>query len=240
MVSVYREVAGDRVEAVLPRHCPWGGDGTECRVGVQGHRERASGPGHVLVVARCHAHGQSFTLYPAGFTPYSRVPVVGAGADAVRDDGTVFGAVVDAALGTLWPVHSVRCRGCGQTQRRWLRQCAGWLGIAGGVAACEAAAARLAVPLAVALGGYGRFHASAFRRSRGPALDAVLRARAWHLDDLPALLATGGASGVVGRAWLTDARGVTTPVLPRCDKACVTRLARCPTSLSREAGPAQR
>ncbi len=61
----------------------------------------------------------------------------------------------------------------------------------------------------------------------------------WTTSRRP-LLATGGASGVVGRAWLTDARGVTTPVLPRRDTACVTRFAQSPTSLSCEAGPGQR
>lgn len=89
-------------------------------------RERKTGPGFPLVVARCKTHGLSFTLYPPGYWPYGRARLAPVAPDGIglrtepqeeaRDDEavvtaalardfgeTVFGAALDAARGERWP-----------------------------------------------------------------------------------------------------------------------------------------
>ena len=213
MVTVYERVGEDRWGPQLPAHCPFGGDGRPCRVGVHGLRERQHGPGHPLAVAVCHAHGRYFTLYPPGWTPWGRIAV-----QAMAEDGspawpsTVFVAAVDAAAGRMWPETSVGALGCGRTQSRWLARCGRWLGLAGTVETGERAACELTLPLASALAARAAFVGSARRRSRGQAVEQVLNVRTWGAADLRSLLVVGGRSGVCGRAWMTGFDGGVEPV----------------------------
>ncbi len=78
VVTSYVAGADGVFVAELPACCPIGcaDSGLECCV-VQHHlRARKSGPQHCLCVATCRTHGTAFTLYPPGYAPYRRQPVL--------------------------------------------------------------------------------------------------------------------------------------------------------------------
>ena len=214
VVTVYERDGDGEVRPILPGHCPFGGDGQSCRVGTHCRRERQHGPDFALVIAVCHAHGRYFTLYPLGWTPWSRVRVQATTPTAaVRWESTVFVAALDAAAGRLWPVESVGATGCAKTQLRWIRRCGQWLGLAGSERTAEVAAAALDLPLTGLLDARRAF-VGAGRRDGAAVVERTLRRRAWVPTDLRRLLVVGGRSGVCGRAWLTDPGGVSRPVFP--------------------------
>lgn len=211
MVTAYQPVVGGRMSPIIPRHCPFGGDGEECRVGAHGRRERKRGPGFALVVAVCHAHGRHFTLYPPGWTPWGRVPVLPSEESETEAwESTLFVAPMDAASGVLWPELSVGAVGCARTQGRWIRRCGQWLGL-GSVDDVEHAAGTLGVPLSVLHDAHRGF-AGANRRLGGRVIADVLRERSWSLCDWRRLLVVGARSGVCGRAWITALDGMSQPV----------------------------
>jgi len=129
-------VIGDEggIEAVVPEHCPCGGDGQECRVWRHAYRLRKQGPGHRLLVVRCTAHGIYFTLYPPGWTPWGRKPIAGRPADETMLDAAL-DAACDAASGVLWPRHQGQEQDGGKVARaqsRRIAHAARWLGLWGG------------------------------------------------------------------------------------------------------------
>ncbi len=209
MVTVYEAVGEGEGRAVLPRHCPHGGDGEACRVGAHCRRERQCGPGFALIVAVCHAHGRHFTLYPPGWTPWGRIPVQTS--DGAMEE-TVFVAALDAAEGQLWPVESVGARGCARTQLRWLRRCGGWLGLMGSERDVELAASLLGLPLAAHLTAHQRFLEARDRRTAGRIVREILDLGQWPVTRLRSLLIVGAHGGVCGPAWITASTGVTQPV----------------------------
>jgi hypothetical protein len=131
----YERDALDRLAAPLPERCPLGDDGSECRVGVRGHRARKTGPRIALTIARCHRHGISFTVYPPAYVPYGRVAVTPVDLEGRRIEaepgapvavaGTSWEAVADAAAGRRWPeaggvVGSRRTQGRRLALSAWL------------------------------------------------------------------------------------------------------------------------
>ena len=101
-------------------------------------RNRVHGPGFPICSMLCIDDNVSFTVYPPGWTPFGREPVVALdhrGRIVTPDEGecpwedTVFDAVIDASSGDTWPdavtlgpsapvdddVEHPRCR---RTQRR--------------------------------------------------------------------------------------------------------------------------
>lgn len=127
MTVRYLEGEDGALEAVVPEHCMCGGDGRACRIWRHAYRARQQGPDHRLLVARCTTHGVYFTLYPPGWTPWGRKPVVAASADE-----TLFSAARDAASGLLWPRHQGREQSDGEvarTQSRDIENAARWLGL---------------------------------------------------------------------------------------------------------------
>jgi len=85
-------------------------------------RERGTGPSHALLVAECKTHGHSFTIYPPGYAPYLRRPVLRVNPDGVAEDGdgvtrSLFAAARDAADGLSW-----RLPGAAYTTGRWRTQ----------------------------------------------------------------------------------------------------------------------
>lgn len=212
VVTVYEVGHGGAQQPLLPLHCPFGGDGASCRVGVHCRRERKQGPGFALAVAVCHEHRRYFTLYPPGWTPWGRTPVCSTTAQGRTDWATtLFVAALDAAAGDLWPVESCGALGCAKTQARWIHRGARWLGVAGTERATEAAASVLDLPLSELVRARSQF-AGAGRRRGGRALEPLLQQRAWAETDLRRLLVVGGRAGVCGRAWITGQGGVVQPV----------------------------
>lgn len=136
----YVEDDDGHLKAVVPEHGPCGGNGQPCRLWHHAYRDRHEGPDHRLLVVRCTTHGIYFTLYPPGWTPWGRKPVV-----AASSDETLFEAACDAASGVLWPRHKAREQNDGRvarSQARHIENAARWLGLYDGHgledAICEA------------------------------------------------------------------------------------------------------
>lgn len=204
MQAPYEADAEGRLVPALPAQCPLGEDGSGCRVGVHHWRPRKTGPGFALAVARCHAHGCTFTVYPPGHVPYGRVPVVAVdaagravrGAPEQRWQPTVFGAALDAAAGQRWPEHGGPWHR--RTQGRWLERGATLLGLSAETTPkrAELIASALSVPL-LALTEAARSYRHAGRSwvARAAAVADVLRR--------VAVSASGGVlvSGQIGGLW---------------------------------------
>jgi hypothetical protein len=145
VVTSYVAGADGELIAELPACCPVGGadGGGECRV-VQHHRRtRKSGPQHSLCVATCRAHGTAFTLYPPGYAPYRRQPVLRSsptGEELGCEEcsrlgsfsGTLFDAAMDASEGRRWARDSEESlpERWWSTQGRHLRLAAAVVGVA--------------------------------------------------------------------------------------------------------------
>jgi hypothetical protein len=111
-----------------------GGAGTAgCDLRIDHTRHRKTGPEHPLTVLRCRTHDCAFTLYPPGYAPYRRQPVLqvapdgrpirGEGDGKETDfDGTVFEAALDARRRRPWPRASgqgPRDGPCPDPPERW-------------------------------------------------------------------------------------------------------------------------
>lgn len=106
----------------MPQACPLR-SAREPSCDVRRHclRVRKTGPGFPLTVVRCHKHKRDFTLYPPGFAPYQRKPLLdlapdgtaplpesrpGSGLEAF--EGTLFDAAIDGERQVAWPRNSDR------------------------------------------------------------------------------------------------------------------------------------
>jgi hypothetical protein len=206
----------------MPTRCPWcPGSHEDCRVKGHGHRERKTGPGFPLVVARCSVHGHAFTIYPLGHVPYGRRAVAPATTDGEvlrhgpgeREvgrpawDGTIFAAATDAAEERLWDRGSGRSWQL-RTQGRWLELGATMLGL-------TAAEDRVREQLAECLGLATMdliAEARAYRAATGPHARALAIERT--LERLPVrrrlcddLLVCGAIAGLWGRPSRWDPGG---------------------------------
>jgi hypothetical protein len=211
----YRVDLNGTLVAALPSHCPGSSGGEACRVTPHHRRARSQGPEHALVVAHCHEHGRSFTLYPPGWVPYGRRALcrVTPGGCPVRSDsvdGTLLGATEDAAAGKLWPRSSAGPnQGVQRTQGRLLACASQKLGVspALGERIREAIATCLGVPLLVlheACRSYARVRSW---RERGRVLMEVLR-RIGARRQLPELWSRAGyVAGLWGRPSRWDPGG---------------------------------
>jgi hypothetical protein len=143
IVTPYFHV-GDGFDADLPDRCPaYIDDGPACTIRAHAQRHRKTGPTFRLRIARCLTHRKYFTLYPHGFGPYAREPVIRCapdGTDIVPEEPTkplaeyeetLFDAALDADRGIAWardsgdaiPTH------WWSTQLRHLAQAARLLGL---------------------------------------------------------------------------------------------------------------
>lgn len=96
-----------------PSRCPVGPSTCTCVVAWHGWRRRKCGPGYPLAMGRCTVHDCAFTIYPLGWSPFTRrrvVVVSPGGFDIAGQDAgleawteTVFGASADASSGCRWP-----------------------------------------------------------------------------------------------------------------------------------------
>lgn len=179
----YRVDECGTVVAELPVHCPGHDPSDRCRVVARFRRSRSQGPAHALLVAHCHEHGRSFTLYPPGWVPYGRQPtcIVTPAGYAVRSEsvaGTVLAAAEDAEAGRLWPRSGAAAdANVHRTQGRHLALASLLLGVSPSLveAVREALAGCLGVPLLVLHEARRRYEASRSWRGRAWALMAVVR-----------------------------------------------------------------
>jgi hypothetical protein len=173
-----------------------------------GERDRKCGPGHALTVARCRVHELAFTLYPLGWTPYGRVPLI-----AVSPDAALLSSALEVAASpslSATPGHR-------RTRVRAIRIAALWLGLSGDRHGAVAAA--LDFDLA----------AHEARRS------AYARAPTWHRRAqivteahgamspdrrLERLLMAGFRAGCIGRPWGVDSvTGALVPLVSSSESA---------------------
>lgn len=220
IVTPYSADADGELVAEMPVCCPLSGGApsTEpCRLVIDHHRKRKTGPRHALTVVACRTHGCGFTLYPAGFAPYLRQPVTQVAPDGGPVPGsgdgdeftdTLFEAAVDAKAGRAWArateTEDAPPERWWGTQGRHLRFAARLVGVAHDLADAvrEAIAAALSVSALVL-----REHSVARGyRAIGEAVCDVLGRlrggprRAWQL------LVCGHLVGRWGAPWRWDAQ----------------------------------
>jgi hypothetical protein len=188
-----------------------------CDVRPHHLRPRKTGPRHPLLVVTCRSHKASFTLYPPGFAPYQRTPVLSLPPDggtvlpgeanepleAFR--GTLFEAALDAKEGKAWSRNSERDVPASwwSTQGRHIAVASRLLGVAReiGDRAREAIAAVLSVACLV-LRDQSRSLGRGYR-SKGEAICVVLDALGARTC-AERLLFAGYATGLWARPWTWD------------------------------------
>ncbi len=119
IVTPYIAGPDGRLTAQIPSCCPAGcGSGEAgCRLWIERHRPRKTGPQHALTVLWCRTHRCAFTLYPPAYAPYRRQAVLRVAPDGepIRGEGdpqqtdfggTVFEAALDAKRGRAWARES--------------------------------------------------------------------------------------------------------------------------------------
>jgi hypothetical protein len=205
IVATYRiETTGDWTTEI-PTAAPCG---PGCRLRAHDERERLTGPGHPLLVVKCTVHGAYFTVYPPGFLPFSRRPLVPRGQ---RWEETMFEAAIDAAKGERQ--SDIGEQGSWwSTQWRHILRLGLLLGLVGDDRVGQEAAQGLGIDLHLHLGARVAFGKGGFRR-RGGAITKVLEAvRSAGADRLRRLLRTGFLTGFCGRCFWSDPRFGLTPV----------------------------
>lgn len=147
IVSSYVVNPCGRLAPLLPKACLHGVVEDDCKIYIHSWRERKTGPAHPLAVICCSTHGVFLTIYPPGFAPYLRQPLVDvspsgrdfsfdvAEKDApelppLRFRGTRFEAAYDASAGIAWDREPYSPYGrWWQTQRRRVDECCRLLGL---------------------------------------------------------------------------------------------------------------
>ncbi len=134
--------------AVAVAECLKASSDEPCDVVGHGYRKRKAGPEFPIATRHCREHSCYFSVYPFGHVPYGRmamapIEVSGfASVEAEREDrggvgwqGTVCVAAIEAARNRRWSREGTDVEaaqpGRYGTQRRWLRRCARFLGLAG-------------------------------------------------------------------------------------------------------------
>jgi hypothetical protein len=211
----YERDESGRLAAPLPERCPLGDDGSECRVGFRGHRPRKTGPQIALLVARCHRHGISFTVYPPAYVPYGRVAMMPVDLEGRRVEaepgatvavaGTAWEAVADAAAARRWP-ETGGATGSRRTQGRRLGLGTSLFGLLSGARVRERIAAVLRMP-ALTLHEAAQSHSRLERwRDRAKLVLHLLgQCLTGGLPDV--LLAAGYVAGLWGRPSRWDPGG---------------------------------
>ncbi len=185
-------------------------------MGLHDHRPRKTGPQLPLVVARCHRHGVSFTVYPPGHVPYGRTAVAPVDlqgrrveptepGSSIATSGTMWEAAADAATGLRWP-ETGGARGSRRTQGRRLVATAALLGLRSEPRGRERVAAVLGIATLTLHEAARRFSALIGWRERAQLLLGLLeQCLAGGLSR--ALLAAGHLTGLWGRPSRWDPGG---------------------------------
>lgn len=105
IVCPYHANAGGFYEASQPRQCPEGEGSYACKLRRHSVRERKAGPSVPLTIFHCALHEVYFTVYPPGWGPWLRVPLVPCSPEGqILDTGQdIFAASRNAAKRSDWP-----------------------------------------------------------------------------------------------------------------------------------------
>ncbi len=164
-----------------------------CDVREHSYRVRKTGPKHRLLVVRCWEHSRSFTVYPAGYVPYSRTSL-----EANPLALSLFLAAMEASKGKRWCDAGYGFQSW-STQQRHLARAGGWLGLCGGLH--ERAAEELGVALHEHASAVASFSQGGYR-ARGRAVVRVLKLLERHEAPWRSLLRIGHAVGLCGRGYM--------------------------------------
>lgn len=126
VVTPYFTNKEGKLTAEIPDICPKNlDDGESCKISLNHHRKRKTGPCFPIAVVACDSHHLNFTLYPPGHVPYGREPLVGNIAvdgkmvinkqadEHTTDDnrtcfqGSLFDAALDAGDSKVWTKEDV-------------------------------------------------------------------------------------------------------------------------------------
>lgn len=232
VVGAYHGRGDGRLRADLPSSCPrQDTDGQACRVAVNHHRDRKTGPKHPVLVAECRTHDVAFTVYPPGHVPYGRVPVLHVAPDgkeiqrekdipqSERYHDTVFEASLDAGAGRQWGRAELHDAGpWWNTQVRHLAIAESLLGLSPQQSEeeRERIATALEVPLLDLRCGAKAIARTPGYRSRGAATLHVLQFMAGQPCVLERLMLGGHRAGLWGVPYFWDrASGcLRTPAFP--------------------------
>ena len=177
---------------VLPSSCLGHSDGRACDVRRHSTRARKCGPEQELTVLRCRTHGVAFTVYPVGWTPYDRAPLV-----AAASQETVFTPALQVAEASSLSAAS----GHRRSLVRVIVRAAAWLGLTG--TGHEQVAAALDMDLAPHLARRGEYaRATTWHRRAGLVAEAHRVVPAER--QVERLLVAGWRGGCCGRPWRVD------------------------------------
>lgn len=220
VVGAYHGTADGRLRAELPSACPrQDTDGQACRVAVNHHRERKTGPKHPVLVVECRTHEVAFTVYPPGHIPYGRAPILRVAPDGKeiqrerdvsegeRYRATLFEASLDAAAGRQWARAELEDSGpWWNTQVRHLAVAEWLLGISPEQREeeRERIATALEVPLLDLRCGAKAIASTPGYRSRGTATLHVLELMAGQPCALQRLMLGGHRAGLWGVPYFWD------------------------------------
>jgi hypothetical protein len=185
-------VIGEYADGALvevPLECPQLSIEAPCDVIQHSLRARKTGPRHAIVVCYCHAHGLHFAVYPSGFVPYARRPLI------ESDDGasSYADAARDAAAGEAWPrTQAGETPGWWNTQRRLILRLGEAIGAFSDLR--DLIALTIALPLRVLM----RIAGAVGYRARGRALVAGIEELGGDFDRL---LLAGALAGTWGLPW---------------------------------------
>lgn len=109
--TTYRKNDDQSLVPDLPDKGPCCDDLGCCQLGIKDRRKRSTGPKHLLFIVNCKTHHTCFTLYPPGFAPHGRTPLVPLAPDGstLNSDrgppfeGSFFQALLDGIKGKAWP-----------------------------------------------------------------------------------------------------------------------------------------
>jgi len=229
VVTPYSPNTAGVMRPALPTCCPDGKEsGDPCKIGIHDWRNRKAGPGFPLAVGRCHVHQAWFTLYPPGFAPYRREPVLKLapdGAPIIRDteaermaarkdplrqefEGTLLQAAVDGRDGVAWRrPDDASADGCSwSTQCRHLALAARILGLARDVPTRVVETIARVLPVATLHLRDQRSRIGHGYRSFGQAICSVLARLRLRSKRALAFLWCGYLTGCWGEPLLWDAR----------------------------------
>lgn len=205
---------GGSLRPPKPLRCP-GPTRDGCLIHFSRWRRRVHGPGFFLASMRCLTHSLCFTIYPPGWVPYGRSPLIlldhrGRMVETEQDENrwndTEFTAVIDAASGEIWPDpvtlgptiseekdgELVRSR---RTQRRHVAGCMRLFSLDATATLRDRERVTLTINLDVTA------LENAWMRIRdGPSLMVRGKEGAWLLEQLPALVGTFSGLLLLGEA----------------------------------------
>lgn len=218
LITSYFAGPDGRWTAAVPSCCPQGSraDDEPCILRIDHNRIRKTGPEHPLAVVRCRTHGCGFTLYPHGFAPYRRQPVLKVAPDGGPVDteevgldqdfaDTVFAAALDADAGRPWArdCHDSMPEFFWGTQGRHLGLATRLMGLARdlGDRAREAVAAVLSIS---GLMQRERSSAKGYRALGRAVCDLLRRLRGRPVSKAFSILVSGHLVGLWGEPGLWD------------------------------------